>query len=168
MRKTYVVLVLLLFSVKLTFAQDEMFKSLFIYNFTKNIEWPGEYKTGNFIIGVLGNSPIVNELEKITKLKKVGNQTIEVKQLSDLSGLGKCHLLYITPSKSGMLQEAMAKSEGKPLVIVCDKPGMAKDGAGLNFVKVDGKQKFEINEAALKKNGLSFTSYLSTLGIVVN
>ena len=167
MRKLSVLLLLACISSSL-WAQDEMFKSLFIYNFTKNIEWPAEYQLGDFVITVLGNSPIVAELEKIAKLKKVGTQPIVIKKVNDASELGKCNLIYITPSKSSQLSGVISATEKKPIVIIGDGNGLAAEGAGLNFVKVDGKQKFEINSGALQRNGLKVNSYLSTLGIEVN
>ena len=166
MRKIYITLFLALLSNAL-WAQDEMFKSLFIYNFTKNIEWPSGYNAGDFVITVFGNSPIVGELEKIAKLKKVGNQTIVVKQANDVAGIEKCHMLYIVPSKSSQLQTILNMCSSHPVVVIGDKEGMAKEGAGLNFIKVDGKQKFEINKGAIQKNGLKVNSYLTQLGIEV-
>jgi len=166
MRKLYIVIILLLV-VKPLFSQDEMFKSLFIYNFTKNIEWPDEFKSGTFVITVLGNSTIVAELEKIAKLKKVGNQSIQIVKVNDLSEIDKCHMLYLRPSKSGSLGNVISAFSSTPVVVIGDKDGLAKQGAGLNFVKIDGKQKFEINQNALEKNGLKVTSYLTSLGIVV-
>ena len=167
MRKLAVVFFLVCLSSSL-WAQDEMFKSLFIYNFTKNIEWPAEYQSGDFIITILGNSPIVGELEKISRLKKVGAQPIVIQKVNDASEIGKCNLIYITPSKSSQLSAILTTIEKKPIVIVGDKDGLAAAGAGLNFVKIEGKQKFEINTTALQRNGLKVNSYLSTLGIEVN
>ena len=90
MRKIYITFFLILLSNAL-WAQDEMFKSLFIYNFTKNIEWPSGYNSGDFIITVIGSSPIILELKKIAKLKKVGTQTIVIKEVNDVSAIQKCH-----------------------------------------------------------------------------
>ena len=167
MKKLYLLIGFFL-TINTLFAQDEMFKSLFIYNFTKNIEWPDSYKSGSFVIAVLGNSAIIAELEKIAKLKKVGDQSISIKEVKEVSEISKCHMLYITPAKSSQLSSALAKVASEPVVVITDKEGLAKEGAGLNFVKVDGKQKFEINQSALGKNGLKVNSFLASLGIVIN
>ena len=166
MKKLYIALILSIMGTSL-WSQDEMFKSLFIYNFTKNIEWPAEYNSGDFVITVLGNSAIIAELEKIAKLKKVGNQTIVIKKVNEVTEIDKCHMIYIVPSKSTQLSNVLTKLTGKPVVIIGDQEGLAKNGAGLNFVKIDGKQKFEINQASIEKGGLKVNSYLVTLGIVV-
>lgn len=149
-------------------AQDEMFKALFLYNFTKDVEWPADYKQGNFVIAVLGASAIVPELEKIAQTKKVGSQPIQVVKVNSPAEAGKFHLLYVPSGKSGQLAQAVAAVAKKPVLVVSDKPGGAKEGACINFVKVDGKQKFEINTSTINSQGLKVTSFLSSLGIPVH
>ena len=56
-------------------------QSLFLYNFaSKYIEWPAPYKDGNFVIGILGDTPLLSELNTVTTAKKVFNQSIEIKK----------------------------------------------------------------------------------------
>lgn len=159
-------LMLLLQGLKV-FGQDEMFKALFMYNFTKDIQWPVAYTQGDFVIGVIGSSPIIDELNKIAEKKKVGNQTIVVKQFNSSGEIGKCHMVYIPTNKSSMLGDVVSKLDGKPTVVISDGPGLANQGAAINYIKVDGKQKFEINTATLTKNGLKVTQFLTSLGIKV-
>ena len=69
-------------------GQSEKFKALFIYNFTNYIDWPGG--SGNtFVITVYGDSPIVGELENISKIKKVGVASIEVRKVNTTAEIGK-------------------------------------------------------------------------------
>lgn len=51
-------------------AQKSKYQSIFIYNFIKYIKWPDSYNSGNFIIGVVGNSDIVASLEQMAAAKK--------------------------------------------------------------------------------------------------
>ena len=58
-------------------------KAIYIYNFTKYIEWPESYRQGNFVIGIVGNnSTLVNELKKMATVKTVGNQHLEIKNIA--------------------------------------------------------------------------------------
>lgn len=157
----------LFLSVGLTSAQDDMFKALFIYNFTKDIQWPDTYAQGDFVIGVMGASPIVEELEKIALKKKVGVQTMVIKKLNTTADIGKCNIVFLPAAKSSMLSSVITAVKGKPTLIISDKPGLAKEGAGINFVMVDGKQKFEINTTAITSSGLKITTFLINLGIKV-
>jgi hypothetical protein len=146
-------------------AQEEMFKALFMYNFTKDIEWPN--KNGDFVITVLGNSPIVGELEKIATKKKVGNQPIKVLKVNNPSEIRYPHIVYIAPAKSSQLREVISNLNNKPVLVISDKPGLADQGSGINYVKINGKQKFEINPSQITDTGLKLNSFLISLGIVV-
>ena len=99
-------------------AQDEKFKALFMYNFTKYIEWPQAKQSGDFVIGVIGNSAIVGELETIAQKKTVGAQAIKVKQVSSAEDLTKMHIVYVTEDKSGEaagIAAAWGLSKGIPV-----------------------------------------------------
>lgn len=54
-------------------------KAAFIYNFTRFTEW-GRFSNGNeFIIGVIGSSPIKAALEDIAKAKTVNSNILHKK-----------------------------------------------------------------------------------------
>ncbi len=149
-------------------AQEAKFKALFMYNFTKYIEWPAQKQHGDFVIGVLGNSPIIQELEIIAQKKKVGTQTIVIRQVESLSEMAACHILYIPEGRSGRAEEVANSCSGKGVVLITDKPGLGKTIAGLNYIYISGKQSFEINKTNLEKQGMKVNSVLLSLGIVVD
>jgi hypothetical protein len=144
-------------------------KAVFLYNFTKYIEWPPSYKEGNFVIGILGtNSNLIAELNKMAAQKMAGNQKIEVKILVSTAEAGKCHIVFIQPDKGTELADVVSKCKGKSALIVTEKPGLAKQGAAINFVVQENKQKFELNKANAEKFNLKVSSNLASLAIVVD
>ena len=169
MKKKIILLLIfpLIFGIKASGAQEDMFKALFMYNFTKNIDWPTEYKEGDFIIGVLGNSPIISELNRLSKNKKAGNRRIVIKRFPSVKAITKCNIIYIPTSKSTQLKSVMTKLKGKATLIITDKPGLTKKGACINYVKVNGSQKFEISKQNIIGRKLKISSFLASLGILV-
>ena len=168
MKKLYLTLVLLVFGISLfTYGQDDKFKALFMYNFTKYLEWPADLKSGNFVIGVYGASPIIQELEIIAQKKMVGNQPISVRRFNSPEEISRCHMLYIPEAKSAKAAEIATKFAGKGTIIITDQPGLGKTVAGINYVKVDGKQNFEINRQNIESEGLKVNSSLLSLGIEI-
>lgn len=165
--KKLLLLMLAAFYGTVSFSQDEKFKALFMYNFTKYIEWPAEKQTGAFIIGVYGSSPIQNELMLIAEKKKVGAQQIQVKQVNTIEEMSKCNFLYVPENKSSKAQEILSNCSGKGTVIITDKPGLAKTVSGINYIQINGKQSFEINRKNLEKQGVKVNSVLMSLGIPV-
>ena len=78
------------------FAQFEKLQAAFIYNFAKYVEWPMSYKRGNFVIGVIGNQKLENELKKIARVKMVGTQKIEIIHVTSLDDIYDVHLLFVS------------------------------------------------------------------------
>jgi len=161
-------IIILVFFALQTSAQNEMFKALYMYNFIKNIDWPSSYKRGDFVIGVVGKSDIIKELEEIAKRKKAGFQPIVIKQFKSLNEIYKCHVLFLPSDKSELLEEAITRFSQEPVVIITDQKGLIEEGANINYVKIKGKQKFEINEHSLIQRGLKITPYLTSLATNIN
>jgi hypothetical protein len=147
-------------------AQDEKLKAIFVYNFTRYLDWP--QKSGNFVIVILGKSPIYAELADIAMKKKVGTQTIEVKTIMSAEEITDCQILYIAEGKTDLLPAIMQKGAGKNKLILTEKEGSCKNGAGINFVNKDGKLSFEIAKTNLTNAGIVVSSALFALGTVIN
>lgn len=149
---------------------DYKFHNIFIYNFTKYIVWPSDYQQGDFVIGVLGASPLTNQLTYWAEKKKVrGVQPIVVKQFDSPNDLRneKVHMFFIPYSKSGYLKYVQEAVEGKPTLIITEKNGLALQGSMINFVVRNGRWTFEINEEATERAGLKVSSELLRVAIRV-
>lgn len=160
-------LLVLILSVK-GFGQtnDYRFHSVFIYNFTKYIQWPPSQQTGNFVIAIVGNSPVFEELEKITANKMVGNQKIVVKKYRSVGEIENCQILYVPGSAS--FDAAYEKIKGKSVLMITEKNGLAQRGSSINFIMKDSKWKFELNESATQHAGLKVSKELAKLAILVS
>lgn len=167
MKKNALAIVVLLCFCSVTKAQDEKFKALFMYNFTRYIEWPQVKQSGDFVIGVVGKSAMTDELNAIAQRKTVGSQTIKVVEVSSSDELSKFHIVYIPESKSDQAASIASKIKGKGVVLITDKPGMASK-AGINYVKKDGKPSFEICKRLLTEEGVNASPQLLALGTAVD
>ena len=143
-------------------------KAIYIYNFTKYIEWPQDYKTGNFIVGVLGsNSSLLGELNKMASAKTVGSQKFEIKNIASAAEATNCHIVYILNDKSTQLADVVGKVKGKSALIVTDKEGLASKGAAINFVIVENKQKIELNKSNIERYKLKVAEQLVSMAVPV-
>lgn len=152
-------------------AQDVDYKAytLFVYNFMKYIEWPEAQSKGDFVLGVYGDSPIQKELQALAANKKLKGRNIVVKTLSKPEEGANCELMYISDSKSSAIKALKEQMKDKPVLIVGEREGLAKKGAGLSFVTMDDDAlKFDINKKEIEGHQLKISSQLITLGIVVN
>lgn len=169
MKKT-IALVLFGFLSLSAFNQTSATKSqaLFIYNFIRYVEWPANSSSGDFVIGVLGNGSLINDLNEIAGGKLTGTQKIVIKQLSNVDDAVNCQLLFVNRSFSNQFGELVGRLQGKSTLIVTDKPGMIEKGAAINFVIDDGKQRFEINRSNIEKCNLRVNSKLLEMAVASN
>jgi len=143
-------------------------KAIYIYNFTKYIEWPESYKEGNFVIGVYGtNVPLLSELNKMAASKMVGSQKLEIKNIQSPAEAAQCHIIYLLADNSGQLADVLTKIKGKSALIVTDKAGMTKQGSAINFAIVENKQKIELNRSNIEKYKLKVASTLVEMAVQV-
>ncbi|SFC26071.1 protein of unknown function [Flexibacter flexilis DSM 6793] len=161
-----IIFTIILFSFN-SYAQnsDHKFHSVFIMNFIKYIQWPNV--NSDFVIGVLGNADIVEELERSVANKNVSGQKIIVKTFDKVSDIDNCQVLYIPQGKSKLLADVITKVSGKNTLIITEKSGLADKGSGINFVLKDGRWKFELNKDATEKAGLKVSSDLLRLAILI-
>jgi predicted GTPase len=115
---------------------------------------------------VLGDSPIVNELNTIAQVKKVGSSAISVKKVQSVGEVTDCQIVYVSNSKSRLAPDVIARLQGKNVLIITDEL-IGKSGFGINFVVKDGKQAFEVSKGSIENNGLKINSGLLALGISV-
>jgi hypothetical protein len=151
-----------------TYDTNAKIKAVFLYNFTKYIEWPKEQRQGKFVFGILGDSPLYTELSNMAKTKQAAGLTIEVKKFGNVNELVDCHVLYVPTSQSGKWDAVYSKMGAKSTLLVTEQPGLAKKGAAINFVVKDNRQKFELNLNNAQKQGLKVSSSLEALAILVN
>lgn len=133
---------------------NERLKAVYVYNFTKLINWASECSNGDFIIGVIGNNPIEKTLGQIAKKKKVGNQEIRIEQIKDLINLRKYHIIFVPYEESNKIGTLMDKIDNECTLIVTEKRGLAQKGSAINFFVKAGKLIFEINLIVFKKHRL--------------
>lgn len=152
-------------------AQETDYKAytLFIYNFMKYIEWPEAQSKGDFVIAVLGDSPINKELQTLAASKKLKGRNIVLKKCNTIEETSGCHLLYLSDSKSSVVKTLKDQIKDKPVLVVGEREGLAKKGAGLSFVTLeDDGLKFDINKKEIEQHQLKIASSLISLGIVIN
>jgi hypothetical protein len=152
-------------------AQETDYKAytLFIYNFMKYVEWPEAQSKGDFVLCVLGDSPINKELQSLAATKKLKGRNIVVKKCSTPEETVGSNLVYISASKSSAMKTLKDLTKDKPILLVGEREGLAKKGAGMSFVTMeDDELKFDINKKEIEQHQLKVASSLINLGIVVN
>ncbi len=147
--------------------QDEYtIKALFVYNFTKYIDWPEENIKNKFVIGIYGESKIKDKLSDIIKDKKFYNRAIEIKEIKSMDDISNCQILFISKYAGDKVQAIINRFSQSEILIITEDKLMAQKGSGINIIEKDQRIKFEIYDSALKKSKLKIASQLYELAIV--
>ena len=148
-------------------VQEADLKGAFIYNFTKYVDW-NHYNTGNtFIIGVIGSSSVVTSLKEIAETNTVNSKKIEIRVFEDPAQIEFCNILFI-PKNIPFPLSSILSNMNKGMLTISEEPGFASQGTAFNFVRKNGKLKFEANLKALGKADIKAGSQLLKLAIIVN
>jgi len=138
-----------------------------IYHFTKYINWPDDRKSGDFIIGIVGDTPMYDELKSFMASKTAGGRKIVVKKFPASSASFNCHILFISEDGSSSLKKIAAGTTGEAMLLVTEDEGLARKGSCINFILVDEHLKLEINKNNIEHRNMGIASELLQLGIPV-
>jgi len=117
MKKIIYLLLLTLGVSQMVSAQNSArYEALFVYNFTRYIQWPNS-NSQEFVIGILGKSDIYSELQPISVNKKIGSSPIVLKQFSSASEVSKCQILIISGEASSQVALLASQLQGKNTLI---------------------------------------------------
>lgn len=139
-------------------------QAMFIYHFTKIIDWPIERKMSDFVIGVLGTDDIYGALINYTKQKRVAGQDIVIKRFNKLTEVpDDCHMLIITSRHKNDMPTIAQKLESSNTLLISNNNGAIQQGAAINLILIEDKIKYEVNSSVLQKHNLKYTSALETM-----
>ena len=91
---------------------NSMIKANYLYNFAKLVGWPDKKAKGNFVIGVLGDPTLYQQMIKRYADKSIGSQPMEIVQLLGTDQIGDMHMLFVSramESKVGQITDQAAK-----------------------------------------------------------
>jgi hypothetical protein len=139
--------------------------ALFVVNIARYSEFP--QLQGELEIASYGKSKAYDELLKQNG-KNVNGHTLKITQSDDLSVLQKASVIYIADGKSGALDEVLKATEGRPVMIICEREGLFRKGAGLSFVVTDNNTlRFDVNNGELERRQIKISKNLTALANTV-
>jgi hypothetical protein len=145
-------------------AQDNKAKAMFIYNFIRYIEWPANNSKGEIVVGVYGSSTVYSDLKTLADEHMTSNRPVVVKFIFNTRELSSCNLVFVSEERSDNIDEVYAICKNKAIVLITDKPGMARTYSAINLFDNAGKLGFEVNRKNMEKEGIKVNATLYKLG----
>lgn len=148
------------------YEKDYKFHTVFVYNFTKYIEWP--VKTDHMYIGILnGTEDVLESFRRMAELKSTPSQKFSIKNVKTPGEAMDCHILFIPDNQSDKFSDFVERLVGKPVLVITEQPGLIKKGSLINFITINGKLNIELNRSACEKAGLKVSGQLLGLAILI-
>ncbi len=148
-------------------AQTNIYKlhSLFMYNFTKHIQWS---ETGNnFTIGVFGSQNALKEVKASFAGKQVSGKEIRVINIAGIGDANACQLIYAPKSNKNKILNIFDDTEKNNTLFVSEDD-LVSQGFPISFVITGSKLGFKVSEKNLAICGLKMSSSLLSLAEVVD
>lgn len=144
----------------------ETVMAVYIYNFTKFLEWP-KNDSEFFYISVLGKSKLIEPLNKIADKERVYGRKIIIDELEDLNNLKSNSVLFLTTEEESKLSTILKKTAGKNILTIGNSEGLANKGVCINFFVSENRIKFEINRKAIEEAGIIPNTRLLSLAVKI-
>ncbi len=145
-------------------AEEYKLKAAYIFHFTNYISWKDSQFNPEFIIGVMGKSPIYHYLIELSQEKTINSKIIVVDKyyLNDFTRsfiISYCDILFVPESSGSMVGKIVEEADNHTLLIG-ESEYFAKKGGAINFFINDGFLRFQINVDALIRAGITIDTQL--------
>ena len=133
-------------------------KAAYLYRFLSFVEFPPtsfDRPDSPIVIGVLGAEDVLQELAAIVPGRVAQGRPVAVRRVADAAAAAGVHLLYIGRGQAAQLARL-------PLVrgqlVVSDWTGALDHGAVVNFVRQEGRVRFEVAMEAAARRDIKISS----------
>lgn len=148
-------------------AQSNIYKmhSLFMYNFTKHVQWTEVGDT--FTIGVYGSANALSEVKANFTGKKFSGKDIRVINIAGLGDVKASQLVYMPKSNKGKILDLFEESD-KANTLFVSEDDFIEYGFPISFMIKNNKLAFKVSKKNLEVSGLKMSSSLLSLAEVVD
>lgn len=138
-------------------AEHEV-KAAFIVRFLSFVEWPESAfarPESPIVIGVIGADEVATALQDAVPGRVVQARPVSVRRMKEGEPLAGVHLLFV-----GRAATAMLPKLGSPpgTLVVSETDGGLERGATVNFLRREGRIRFEVALDTAEKQGLRISS----------
>ena len=151
-------------------AAEQKVKAAFIPHLVSFVTWPDNAFTNAaepIRLGILGDFPLGEDFEAALLKKSVQGRQFVVAHYRKLEDSLGSHVLLVGVDDKAKLRAILAATANRPILTIGDEQGFAAQGGVINFIREDGKVRFEINPAVASAAHLKISSRLLQVARVV-
>ena len=142
-------------------------KATYLYKFAPFVDWPATAfasADAPVTICVAGADPFGPSLVQVAGREHVGGRAIAVKHVGAIQPGSGCQIAYLSGSAEQPVGQGLAALRGQPVLTVTDGAESGAHGI-ISFVVVDGRVRFQIDNAMAEENHIVISSKLLSLAV---
>ena len=149
----------LILAINNAFSQsgfDNPTRALYIFDLAKYIDYgPGFKDSSSFKFGVLvGDYDLINEMANLAKTRtRIQDKPVSVAGFKNLESLTHCQVVYVNKNAGFNIDKVKAKIAGQHTMLITE--GYEFRESMINFIVVNGKPRFDVNEEYAKQEGMT-------------
>lgn len=139
-------------------STEYQLKAAFLYKLAQFVEWPARaFREADapLVVGVLGEDPFGSYLDELVKGEKVGNHPLVVHRFKRADETAECHMLFISRSEAGRLDQLLAQLKGRSVLTVGDTDAFTRQGGMVRFATENGRIRLKISVANIEADPAS-------------
>ena len=145
---------------------EHTIKASLVLKFPSFVTWPAKpdptLTSKNLTLCISGKDSFGN-IFKLATEESIVDLKLTVNRLGKSRNFNSCHILYLSSLNKTESEQILRRIGNLPILVISEQPGMADLGAGINFLIVNNKVRFEINKLAIDRSGLIVSSELLAL-----
>lgn len=151
-------------------AAEYQVKAVFLFNFTRFVDWPStsfEAVNSPFVIGILGNDPFGTYIDETVNGENAGQHPIVIRRYKTTKDIDNCQILFINPDDAEQIKPILSELKEKNILTVSDANNFAALGGIIGFFMENNKIRMQINTDAAKAASLSISSKLLSVAKIL-
>jgi hypothetical protein len=143
-------------------------KAAYLFKFPLFVEWPqAAGATRAFVLCVVGEDPFRGVLDEAATGQRVGGRPVLLRRLPAIGRGSDCDVLFASGSPVQSVAAILETVRSTPVLTVTDSERLGGPPGIIDFVIVNNRVRFSIDDAAAAANGLAISSKLLSLAVVV-
>lgn len=144
---------------------DNKSRAEYIFDILRYVKWPNEQEIKTFRIGILdSDSSLFHEMKVVSEVRKnIHDKPVLIELFDSVKNITKTEMLFVNKDKGYDISQVLRKTGNNGTLIISEN--YLYHQSMINFIVVEGKKLFEINEERLKDEGLQVTPLFLALGV---
>jgi YfiR/HmsC-like len=153
-------------SVEAQSVTDEaQVKAMFVYNFLKFVEWPGESRRASepFVVLIVGEGSTADATARFLESKTIGERPVFVRRTRWDQSLAGARAAFVIERDAKKLRRILAAAAAAGVLTIGEGESFTTSGGVIGLLVEDRKVRFDVDTSAAQVAGLRVSSKLLAL-----